>query len=150
MSRPRLAIGEWGEINRGYSSRGLPQALVRYRGSDGKLHKLKRTGRNHAAAERVLRLALDELSREMRSGEVGSKTTMGELCDMWLEELHGDVVTVRKQQTKDKYEKLLQNEILPQFGARLVVDMKVRPIEKWARDIAAEHPTKARHCLVVL
>jgi integrase len=150
MSRPRLAIGEWGEIHRGYSSRGLPQALVRYRGSDGELHKLMRTGPNHAAAERALRVALEELSKEMRRAEVGSTTTMAELCDMWLEELRGDVVTSRKQQTKEKYEKLLESEIVPRFGARLVGDMKVRPIEKWAREIAAEHPTKARHCLVVL
>ncbi|WP_340697229.1 hypothetical protein [Cellulosimicrobium funkei] len=83
MARARLGLGEAGDIStRRVDGRNQWRARVRYRDALGAYHWASTVGPTKAKAESDLRNRLDELTG---TALVASVTTVGELCQNWLD-----------------------------------------------------------------
>lgn len=113
-----LGLGEHGEVFRGSDAGGRPLALVQFRGWDGRLRRLKRSGATFAEARRRVLAALDEQLATSREGEFTSRSTLREGALGWLAMFEGQVERgSRSRSTYDLYQHAVERHVIPGVGS---------------------------------
>jgi integrase len=129
-----------------------------YVGPDEKLHKAPETFGAKIDAEAWLADRRREIDRELwsppatveqRTDKRKADQRFRQYSDRWLE-----TRTVRgrplRPRTKAHYRKLLDDHILPTFGAKPLAGITMQMVDRWYAKTLADHPTMRAHCYSLL
>jgi hypothetical protein len=112
---------------------------------DGTSRRVRANGNSKAGAKAALDAKLER--RPTFSGSpITGTMTVTELVTRWLEQ-HGEKIAV---QTRDNYQRLLENQIKPGIGNLRVAEASTGRIDTFLRGIAAATPSVARGSRTVL
>jgi integrase len=138
MGRPPLEIGEYGKIRFseirdkstgrvvGYRARAL------YRGNDGIVREIERSGASKTKAEKALKLAIKRVLQTPSGSEINSNTRFCEVATRWFEWQERRVASgERATGTLDNYRSVLKNHILPAFGELRLYEVTVPRLDKF-------------------
>ncbi|MBB2943212.1 integrase [Actinoplanes lutulentus] len=147
MARPPLPIGTYGAIRTEQVGPNRFRARTRFRDYDGKTRDVEATDVSSPAAIRALKVKLrdraipndDEISRDTRASSLSEK---------WIEELTDEERIA--PQTIDRYRGTLRTAILPALGELRIREVTVGRLDRFLREIAKNHPSKAKGAKVAL
>jgi integrase len=131
MGRPPLTVGTHGKIRFDKTSTGY-RARASYRGYDGKVREMERSGKSRAKAERELKLAVTRELQVPGGGDIGPNARFREVADQWLEWQERRVSSEeRSPGTIDNYRSMLKNHVLPAFGELRLYEVTVPRLDKF-------------------
>ncbi|GAA1774595.1 tyrosine-type recombinase/integrase [Kocuria aegyptia] len=146
MPRPRLEVGELGEVAYLQLAHRKVRARGRFRDAAGRVKYAQATGTSQAAARR----ALEAVVRE-RTGDVGQDvtgaTTVDQLAVEWVRELEQSKLRAR---TVAEYRALVDRAVLPALGGLALREVTVGRVQRFLAALAESTPAKARNTKVVL
>ncbi|MEV8338479.1 tyrosine-type recombinase/integrase [Leucobacter sp. NPDC077196] len=131
MGRRSLSVGTYGDIRRAKNQSGTPFAVTNYRGYDGKVIKVTRTGRTPAEAEANLKSFLAEISRT-------EDTAMADLkIPIVLEEWWEEYLETAKPPigTERRYRSMIDNHIIRGLGGFSLREAKTPRVNRFLRDL---------------
>ncbi|MDQ1677771.1 MAG: hypothetical protein QOC93_2915 [Actinomycetota bacterium] len=147
MGRPPMALGTWGRI-RTYvthrDARGRPDryhARTLYRGFDGKLHDVQRSGKSIAAAENALKVALKERSDLGRvpGGELTRMHRFSDAAALWLRKIDAAGKAGRRSPaTVDNYRGQLGRHVLPALKDLRLGEVTVPVLDRFVEKLTAD------------
>lgn len=116
MGRPPLPIGTYGKI-RSYRRGSSWIARTNFRDFDGVTRPVERAGKSKAAAERALKVELQNRSRD-RTGSLSRDSRLSDVAEMWFKRMQqraddGELAA----SSLDTYRRQLDNHILVGMGA---------------------------------
>lgn len=130
MARRPTPIGTYGKIKTKKVGNNW-QSEARFRMADGSLVRVQRRGRTKTNAEDSLKLAFNELRKEVRGGEITGDSRMKHVGGLWLAELERDVqLGTVSHGTHRNYKGWLNNWIIPRIGELQVRELSVKGCEK--------------------
>lgn len=134
------------------SVRQLPSKRwqVRYTGPDGERHKAPKTFQYKADAEAFVEAMRKAIYRESWSDDgEPEQIRFAAYAEQWLK---GRQVAGRpiKTRTREHYQKLLADHLIPAFGDRLVSSIKPKDVRNWYADTLADRPTLRSHVYSLL
>ncbi|WP_433615302.1 tyrosine-type recombinase/integrase [Dactylosporangium sp. CA-139114] len=147
MARPPLPIGTWGAIRTEKLGLNRFCARARFRDYDGKTRDVEATGTTGPAAIRALKEKLRDRVTP-NDDEITRETRIDTLADLWLEQMVAEEQVV--PQTLNTYTSSLRSKIRPALGDLRIREATVGRLDKFLREIAAEHPSAAKTAKVVL
>ncbi|MDS0137578.1 MULTISPECIES: site-specific integrase [unclassified Amycolatopsis] len=143
MGRQPMPIGTAGTIRHTRTSTGW-RAKVRYRGHDGVIRDLSRSGKTKAAADRALKLALAQALQTTSGGEFTARSRFREVAAPWLarQERRAEAGE-RAAGTIDNYRSILNNRVLPALGELQLFEVTTGRLNKFLAAVKEE--TSAAH-----
>ncbi len=150
MARPRIAVGTYGSPNYVTLPSGRIQVEVRLRAVDGRIRKVKSTGRSKAEALRRLKVKLSELTiaPAKTSTALTADSLFPDLVDAWLQSL--DDVGRLAASTRYTYEKDIRNLVLPAFQHFALREITVRKVDELLKNLRKLSYNRARKAKTVL
>ncbi|WP_159620316.1 tyrosine-type recombinase/integrase [Arthrobacter zhaoguopingii] len=145
--RPPLPLGTWGKISRKKHPNGRWRATTRYRDTDGITRTAEAWGTSGAAAERTLVTSFQD-RRAPISSEISRTTRLSELSDLWFEEIENNGRAGRR--TIDGYRDTYRRVIEPALAGLRLHELSTGRIDRFLKNVAADHPATARHSKIVL
>ena len=143
--RPRLPLGTWGEINVRNIGPSRYLARAQYRRADGNTVRIARVGQTKGDARTRLLAALAD--QQGTGGEIGQRSTVGELVERWLTEIED---SQRRPQTVDAYRTPARN-IQRRIGELRAAELTAGRCDTLLRSVKAEQgPGAARNVRKVL
>jgi integrase len=134
-----IGAGEHGNIFFGTDHDGRPLAMVHYRDFAGRKHRIKRSGKSKAAAQRSLQRALDDALEASREGEFTPRSTMSEGLDAWLTMFEGQVGRgVRSPSTLDAYRHIVERHVRPGIGQLRLGELTTPRIDRFIQAVLAD------------
>ncbi|WP_336157672.1 tyrosine-type recombinase/integrase [Amycolatopsis sp. VC5-11] len=125
MARPPLEIGTHGKIRFEDTAKGV-RARTSYRGYDGKVRDIERTGPSRPKAERALKKAVNEALKAPGGGDIDRNTKFSVAAEKWLVRQEQRVdAGERAPGTLDNYRSMLKNHVLPAFGELRLYEVTV-------------------------
>jgi integrase len=144
-----LPVGTFGEVTFQTMPSGRVRARVLFRDWDGKSHQVQTTGATRAAAERALKVKLNE---RIGASPVGvgltPDSTFGDLAAYWLEDL--DVEGRIAKSTRQRYEANLRQLVLPAFEHLTLREIGVARCDVFIKRLAKKSYNRARQAKVVM
>ena len=115
MSRPRIPIGTFGDFRFMTTKTGRVSARALFRDWGGTNRQVAASGATKAAAERALKIKLNErnLYRPVET-TVTADSTFEQLAEYWLEDV--DLENRISAKTRECYDWHLRKVVLPVFG----------------------------------
>lgn len=148
MSRPRTAIGTFGEISI-RPVKGMYLATTRFRDWDGKLRKVEATASSRAQARAALKQRIACRGDHRASlGILTGDTTFPELVQFWLDDMADDPRLA--QSTKNTYENNMRTLVLDAFQHYTLREISVSRVDQFLKRQAAKSYSRAKHAKVVL
>ncbi|WP_231744880.1 site-specific integrase [Mycobacterium sp. IS-1590] len=148
MTRSRRGFGRLRKLPSG-------RYQASYLGPDNQLHTAPRTFAAKVDAESWLSDRRKEIDRELWNPGAGQETkrkpdvTFAEFAETWV-----DNRTVKgrplRPRTREHYEKLLKQHILPTFGKKPLRSITPEMVDKWYAKTATETPTLRAHAYSLL
>ena len=149
MSRPRLAVGTFGEIMFLPKPNGSVEVRARYRDWDGKRREIQATGKTERAAERVLKAKLaDRTLSQPSEVELTADSLFAALGDYWLKDLRTEGRVA--QRTLENYEWVLHKVVVPVFGDLALREIGVARCDRFIKTLAQRSYSRARQARNVL
>lgn len=148
MTRERRTFGRLRKLPSG-------RYQAAYLGPDNQLHTAPRTFAAKIDAESWLADRRREIDRELWNPGAGQAAkrkpavTFGSYADTWLTERTVKGRPLRPR-TREHYEKLLSQHILPTFGAKPIRSITPDMVDKWYAQTAVGAPTLRAHCYSLL
>jgi integrase len=120
------------------------RAKVRYRGHDGVIRDLSRSGKTKTAAERALKLALAQALQTTSGGEFTARSRFREVAAPWLarQEERAEAGE-RAAGTIDNYRSILNNRVLKALGELQLFEVTTGRLNKFLATVKEE--TSAAH-----
>ncbi len=117
MARPRTEIGTYGRINTKQVSPHVWEARARFRGADGRLKPVKRSGPTKTQAENKLKKALLEMAQSLNDSAINRNTKFQTLGEAWYAEFEAEVQAgTRSPNSLRSYRGILDNHLYPALG----------------------------------
>jgi integrase len=114
MARPRTEIGTYGRIHTRQVSPHTWEARARFRGADGRLKPVKRSGPTKTQAENKLKKALLEMARSLNDSTINRDTKFKVLGEAWYAEVKAEVANGAKSPNSlQNYRGILTNHLYP-------------------------------------
>lgn len=145
--RPPLPLGTWGKISRKKHLNGRWRATTRYRDTDGITRTAEAWGSSGAAAERNLVTSFQG-RQAPTSSEISRNTRLSELSDLWFDEIENNGRAGRR--TIDGYRDTYRRVIKPALAGLRLHELSTGRIDRFLKNVAADHPATARHSKIVL
>lgn len=145
--RPPLPLGTWGKISRKKYANGRWRATTRYRDTDGITRTAEAWGISGAAAERNLVTSFQD-RQAPTSSEISRNTRLSELSDLWFDEVENNGRAGRR--TIDGYRDTYRRVIKPALAGLRLHELSTGRIDRFLKNVAADHPATARHSKIVL
>jgi integrase len=148
--RPRIPVGTFGTPNYGTLPSGTTVAEVRLRGADGRIRKIRATGRSKAEALRRLKakIADQRPAPAKASTALTADSLFPDLVEAWLQSL--DDVGRLAASTRYTYEKDMRNLVLPAFEHFALREITVRKVDELLKDLRKLSYNRARKAKTVL
>jgi hypothetical protein len=138
MGRPPMAVGTYGTI-RFTKLPGGYRAKARFRGYDGVIRDIGRTGASKAKAERELKLAITQELQTPSGGEISAKTRFRDVAEKWLAWQERRVAMgERATGTLDNYRSMLRNHVLPALGELRLSEVTVPRLDRFFPAVQAK------------
>lgn len=126
MARPRTEIGTYGRINTKLISPGTWEARARFRGADGRLKPVKRSGPTKTKAENKLKKALLEMAQSLNDATINRDTKFQALGEAWYAEVKAEVKNgPRSPLSVQGYRGILANHLYPALGELAAFEVTV-------------------------
>ena len=149
MSRPRLPIGTFGEMVFRTSKSGQVRARARFRDWDGRSRLVQASGPTKAAAERALKVKLNERTLfQPADTTLTPDSTFAQLVDYWLEDI--DLEDRLARSTRDRYGYHMRQLVLPAFGNLALREIGVARCDMFIKQMAKQSYNKARQAKVIM
>lgn len=149
MSRPRLAIGTFGDIGVTRTPGGRYTARARYRDWDGKTRLVEATADSGKAATQTLKQKLTNRALFQPSSTVLTPdSSFGELVAYWLEDL--DLQDHLSRTTRLLYERNMRTLVLPAFESLTLREIGVARCDHFLKQLAKKSYSRARQARLVL
>ena len=149
MSRPRLAIGTFGDIGTVRTPGGRYTARARYRDWDGKTRLVEATGETSKAASQALKQKLTSRALFQPSSTVLTPdSAFGELVAYWLDDL--DLEDRLSRTSRLLYERNMRTLVLPAFENLTLREIGVARCDHFLKQMAKKSYSRARHARLVL
>lgn len=149
MSRPRLAIGTFGDIGVVRTPGGSHTARARYRDWDGKTRLVEATAGTSKAATQVLKQKLTSRALfQPSSTALSPDSPFGELVAYWLEDL--DMEDRLSRTTRLLYERNMRTLVLPAFENLTLREIGVARCDHFLKQMAKKSYSRARQARLVL
>lgn len=134
------------------SIRQLPSKRwqVRYTGPDGQRHKAPKTFQYKADADAFVEAMRKAIYRESWTDDSGpEQIRFADYAQQWIK---GRQVAGRpiKTRTREHYQTILDDHLIPAFGDRLVSTIKPKDVRAWYADTLADRPTLRSHVYSLL
>ncbi len=143
MARPPLDVGTHGKIRFSDTASGV-RARASYRGFDGKVHDIERTGPTRPKAERLLKKAISEALKAPGGGDMDHNTKFSVVADRWLiRQAERVKAEERAHGTLDNYRSMLKNHVLPALGDLRLHEVTVPRLDAFLPAVKAK--TSASH-----
>ncbi|GEO95208.1 tyrosine-type recombinase/integrase [Kocuria turfanensis] len=147
MARPRLGIGELGEVAYTQLGHRKVRARARYRDATGTTRQIEATGTSQSAAKRALEQRLKE--RGAGAGNTITSTTLvRDLLAVWLVDVEQS--GRRRPQTLARYKAVAENIVVPGLGGVELWEATTDRLHTFLGKEAATRPGQAKHARVVL
>lgn len=133
MARPRLPIGQHGNINFRKTATGW-HADTRIRKDDGKLHRIEANRKSREGA----RIALEQACREAQhetSQAFTPSTTVTQLAEAWFKAHEEEV----RPTTRLRYYFTVYKHIIPDIGANSITEVKPILLQKYIIAVGDAH-----------
>ncbi|GAB3479404.1 tyrosine-type recombinase/integrase [Amycolatopsis cihanbeyliensis] len=148
MGRPPLAVGTHGTIRFVKLAKGY-RAKARYRGYDGVVRDLSRSGASKTKAERELKSAIASELQTPTGGDITGRSRFREVAERWLAWQERRVADgERATGTLDNYRSMLNNHVLSAFGELRVSEVTVPRLDRFfpvvRQKASAAHARTAR------
>ena len=149
MSRPRIPIGTFGDFRFIATKTGRVSARALFRDWDGTNRQVAASGATKAAAERALKIKLNErnLFRPVET-TVTADSTFEQLAEYWLEDV--DLENRISAKTRECYDWHLRKVVLPVFGKLALREIGVARCDTFIKGLARQSYSKARQARVVM
>lgn len=150
MVRPRLPIGTQGAPWFEASSGRSVLAVVRFREADGRIRKIKASGRSKAEATRRLnqKIATKSATTAHGTDELTADSLFGDLATAWIESL---AATDRlAASTRYRYERDMRTLVLPAFQYLALREITVRRVDLLLKELYQRSYDRAQKAKVVL
>ena len=149
MSRPRLAIGTFGDIGVVRTPGGRHTARTRYRDWDGKTRLVEATADTSKAATQALKQKLTSRALfQPSSTALSPDSPFGELVAYWLEDL--DLEDRLSRTTRLLYERNMRTLVLPAFENLTLREIGVARCDHFLKHMAKKSYSRARQARLVL
>ena len=149
MSRPRLPIGTFGEIMFRTNKAGQVVARALYRDWDGTGRQVTASGVTKAAAERALKVKLNERSLfQPADTTLTPDSSFGQLVQYWLDDM--DVEDRLAKQTRQRYEYHMRQLVLPAFENLTLREIGVARCDMFIKQLGKKSYNRARQAKVVM
>ena len=149
MSRPRLAIGTFGDIGVVRTPGGRHTARARYRDWDGKTRLVEATADASKAATQALKQKLTSRALfQPSSTALSPDSPFGELVAYWLEDL--DLEDRLSRTTRLLYERNMRTLVLPAFENLTLREIGVARCDHFLKQMAKKSYSRARQARLVL
>ncbi|MDQ6752479.1 MAG: site-specific integrase [Actinomycetota bacterium] len=126
---------------------GRWRARARYRDTDGITRLVEAWADTGAAAERSLVTMLRDRQSPSAS-EVSPTMRVSDLSAMWFEEIEANGRAGRR--TIDGYKDTYRRVIAPALAGLRLNELTTGRLDRFLKNVAADHPTTARHSKIVL
>ena len=132
MGRPPLEVGTYGKIRFVTLGSGAVRAKARFRGFDGVIRDISRTGATVTKAERALKKAISEEMRTPSGGEITARSRFKDVAALWMGWQQRRVDSGdRATGTFDNYRSMLDNHVLPALGELRLSEVTVPRLDKF-------------------
>lgn len=139
MGRPPMEIGTYGKIRYVALKSGGVRAKARFRGFDGVVRDISRTGPTAAKAERALKSAINQEMRTPSGGDITARSRFKDVAKLWLSWQERRVQAgERAPGTLDNYRSMLNNHVLPAFGELRLSEVTVPRLDKFFAALQAK------------
>lgn len=123
MARPRTEIGTYGRIHTRQVSPHTWEARARFRGADGRLKPVKRSGPTKTKAENKLKKALLELALALNDSTINRDTKFQALGEKWYAEVKAE--SGRSPLSLQGYRGILDNHLYPALAELAAFEVTV-------------------------
>jgi integrase len=150
MGRPPLAIGTYGAV-RTYERGRSWVARTNFRDFDGVTRPVERTGKSKAAAERALKVELQNRSRG-RAGSLTRESRLSDVAELWFKRMEqraadGDLA----DSSLDTYRRQLDNHVLIGLGSFRIGEIDTPTVDDFLAAVKANvGGATAKSCRSVL
>ncbi|WP_431876180.1 tyrosine-type recombinase/integrase [Amycolatopsis sacchari] len=127
-----MEIGTYGKIRYVTLANGSVRAKARFRGFDGVVRDIGRTGATATKAERALKSAINQELRTPSGGDITARSRFREVAKLWLAWQERRVESgERASGTLDNYRSMLNNHVLPAFGELRLSEVTVPRLDRF-------------------
>ncbi|TKG57852.1 tyrosine-type recombinase/integrase [Prauserella endophytica] len=131
MGRPPLEVGTYGKIRFSETKTGY-RARASFRGYDGRVRDIERTGESKPKAERALKRAIQEELKTPGGSEITAKSRFQVVAERWLAWQERRVAAgERAVGTLDNYRSMLRNHVLPAFAELRMSEVTVPRLDRF-------------------
>lgn len=137
MGRPPLEVGTYGKIRFSETKAGY-RARTAFRGYDGRVRDIERTGESKPKAERALKRAIQEELKTPSGREITAKSRFQAVAEFWLTWQERRVAAgERAVGTLDNYRSMLKNHVLPAFAELRMSEVTVPRLDRFFVELKA-------------
>jgi len=140
MVHPRLPLGTPGQIWTRQQANGKWAALVSYRDTFGRKHRLQASGPTRPQAVNALRIKVQNFEPN-NSLEISPVWTIRQLAEYWLEEVE---LSDRAEGTKVLYRWNAENLIVPMLGELTIRELSVGRTDRFLKEQLKISVSRAR------
>lgn len=148
MPRPVQPIGTFGIIRVKKVREHTFYASTRFRDYDGGYIRFSATGGTDGGAQRELKKKLADYTESQNTDGITSRTPLGDVAAIWLQEI--SAAQQLSPQTFDAYADNLRTVLIPDLGKMRLSELTVGVLDRYFKQLAADHPSRARRGKVVL
>lgn len=130
--RPATPLGTHGEISFKQLPSGNTQASTRLRLFNGKLVRVRATGKSESAATRAIKEKCKDTLKAVNTPTLSTTSPVSSLLDEWLESK-----TEIRSQTKDRYENAIENHIKPAMGKLRLNEVTALYLDSYLRSVTS-------------
>jgi len=143
MGRQPMPIGTYGKIRFTQTSTGW-RAKARYRGHDGVIRDLSRSGKSKTQAEREVKIAVARALQSTSGGDFTARSRFREVAAPWLARQEQRATAgERAVGTIDNYRSILDNRVLKALGELQLFEVTTGRLNKFLSAVKEE--TSAAH-----
>lgn len=145
MGRPPMAIGTHGNIRFSQTQTDY-RARAQFRGFDGQVREIERSGKSKAKAERELKLAINQEIQTPSGGEITAKTKFRDAADRWFVwQEQREAAGERSPGTIGNYRSMLKNHVLPALGELRLYEVTVPRLDQFFPAVQAKSSAAHSH-----
>ena len=149
MSRPRIPIGTFGEFTYETTTTGRVRARTYFRDWDGAKRLIQASGLTQAAAERALKVKLNERTQTRpQDTRLTPDSTFTQLVEYWLEDI--ELEDRLAPATRDRYAYHMGQLVLPAFGSLTLREIGVARCDTLIKQLGHKSYNRARQAKVVM
>jgi integrase len=138
MGRPPMPIGTYGKLRFRKVPTGY-RARASYRGNDGIVREMERTGSSKTKAEQELKLAINRALRTSSGAEIDSNTRFRIVAKRWFEwQERRSEAGERATGTIDNYRSMLKNHVMPALGELRLYEVTVPRLDRFFPAVQAK------------